>query len=245
LISNRKRSLFSLTCLLYLSYSFLKTQQPDTSDTRILKKSPVRRSSDSLRGRSKLPARPYPLQNMVTSRFPTGNTVYWATQYVQDLRNDRTLLRSVSLSISDSLQCSYISDISQTHCKGLLPKNNLSDTRQCIVQQRPGSMELVLRASAVYRSVQSSSVFFRVQCNRKSLASYTTTWHAQLILLNTKRALFNFNFDLPKHSNESVSDSGLFVSISIIYHVALFIQLHIEDKFPIILEIKVVFSNIY
>ncbi len=198
-------------------------------NTRILKKSPVRRSSDPLRGRSKFPARPHALQNMVTSRFPTGNTVNWATQYAQDLRNDRTLLRSVSLSISNSLQCSYISDISRTHCKGLLPKKNLSDSRQCIVPQRSGSMELVLRTPGVYRSVQSSSVFSGVQCNRKSLASYTITWYAQSIFLNTKRALFNFNFDFPKHSNESVSDSGLFVSLSIIYHVALFIQWYIVN----------------
>ena len=198
-------------------------------NTRILKKSPFRRSSDPLRGRSKFPARPHALQNMVTSRLPTGNTVNWATQYAQDLRNNRALLCSISLSISDSLQCSYISDISRTYCKGLLPKKNLFDSRQCSIPQRSGSMELVLRTPGVYRSVQSSSVFSGVQCNRESLASYTTTRHTQSILLNTKRALFNFNFDLPKHPNESIANSGLFISISIIYYVALFIQWYIVN----------------
>ena len=89
-------------------------------------------------------------------------------------------------------------------------------------------MELVLRTPGVYRSVQSSSVFSGVQCNRESLASYTTTRHTQSILLNPKRALFNFNFDLPKYPNESIANSGLFNSISIIDYVALFIQWYID-----------------
>ena len=200
-------------------------------NTRILKKSPFRRSSDPLRGRSKFPARPHALQNMVTSRLPTGNTVNRATQYAQDLRNNRALLCSISLSISDGLQCSYISDISRTYYKGLLPKKNLFDSRQCSIPQRSGSMELVLRTPGVYRSVQSSSVFSGVQCNRESLASYTTTRHTQSILLNPKRALFNFNFDLPKYPNESIANSGLFNSISIIDYVALFIQWYIKGRF--------------
>ena len=166
---------------------------------------------------------------MVTSRLPTGNTVNRATQYAQDLRNNRALLCSISLSISDGLQCSYISDISRTYYKGLLPKKNLFDSRQCSIPQRSGSMELVLRTPGVYRSVQSSSVFSGVQCNRESLASYTTTRHTQSILLNPKRALFNFNFDLPKYPNESIANSGLFNSISIIDYVALFIQWYIVN----------------
>ena len=77
-----------------------------------LKKSQERRGGDPLRGRSQLPARPYPLSDMGADRFSARNPYHGTEKYAQDFWYDRTVLRQVSLSFSESVQCRNIYRVS-------------------------------------------------------------------------------------------------------------------------------------
>ena len=100
---------------------------------QILKKSKVRKSGNTLRRRSEFPARPNPLQDMGKSRFTTGNPINRATKHTENFWNNRVVLCTVSLPISNSIQCCYILSVSRTNRKSLLPQKDISYSRQCNV----------------------------------------------------------------------------------------------------------------
>ena len=181
-----------------------------------LKKSQDRRGGDPLRRRSQLPPRPYPLSYLGTDRFSARNSDHGTEEYAQDFRNNRTILRQVPLSFSTSVQCRNVHRVSRKNFAMLLSAESIFDSRQCIVPQRSGCMGMVFRSSEIYRSLQSSRVFSRAQCAGKNMASYTYKKHTQPILCDSARAALDFNFNLSKHSTESVAGTRLSATLSMI-----------------------------
>lgn len=183
--------------------------------TPILKKSQSRRGNNPLRRRSEFPTRSHSLQNMVTSRFATGNTINWTTKHAQDFWYNRVVLCSISLSISYSLQCYHIFDISRTDCAWLFPQKDIFDSGQCSLSQRSKSLAMVCRTSQIYRGVQSPPIFSRVQRPRKNMASHSPTWYTQSVFSIPERASLHFDFDVSQYSDESITSNGVFTTLSI------------------------------
>jgi hypothetical protein len=152
---------------------------------------------------------------MVTSRFSTGNTINRATKYAQDFWYNRVVLCSISLPISNSLQCYYLFDVSRTDCAWLFPQKNIFDSGQCSLSQRSKCLAMVCRTSQIYRGVQSPPIFSRVQRPRKNMASHASTWNTQSVFSNSDRASFHLDFDVPEYSDESITSNGIFATISI------------------------------
>ena len=182
-----------------------------------LKKSKERRGGDPLRRRSQLPARPYPLSYLGTDRFSAGNPDHGTEEHAQDFRNNRTILCQVPLSFSKSVQCRNVHRLSRKNFAMLLSTESVFDSRQCIIPQRPGCMGMVFRPSEIYRSLQSSRVFSRAQCAGKNMASYPYQRHTQPILRDSARATLDFNFNVSKHSKESVAGARISATLSIIF----------------------------
>jgi hypothetical protein len=89
-------------------------------------------------------------------------------------------------------------------------------------------MGMVFRSSEIYRSSQSSRIFSRAQCAGKNMASYTYQRHTQPILCDSAGATLDFNFNVSKHSKESVAGTRLSASLSINIYVALFMHGYIS-----------------
>ena len=118
-----------------------------------LKKSQERRGGAPLRRRSQLPARPNPLSYLGTDRFSAGNPNHGTNEHAQNFRNNRTILRQIPLSFSKSVQCRNVHRLSRKNITILLSAENIFDSIQCIVPQRPGCMGMVFRSSEIYRSL--------------------------------------------------------------------------------------------
>jgi hypothetical protein len=184
-------------------------------NTPILKKSQGRKGGAPLRRRSELSTRSHPLQNMVTSRFAAGNTINRTTQHTQDLWHHRTVLCSISLPISNSLQCAHVLDLSRTDRTFLFPQKDIFDSGQRSLSQRSRCVAMVCCTSQIYRSIQSSSIFSRIQRARENMAFHPLTWHPQSIFFNPQRALFHVKFDVSEHSDEAIAGYGILASLSI------------------------------
>ena len=197
-----------------------------------LKKSQDRRGGDSLRRRSQLPPRPYPLSYLGTDRFSAGNSDHGTEEHAQDFRNNRTILRQVPLSFSKSVQCRNVHRVSRKNFAMLLSTESIFDSRQCIVQQRSGCMGMVFRSSEIYRGLQSSRVFSQAQCAGKNMASYPYQRHTQPILRDSAGATLDFNFNVSKHSREAIANPRLSATSSIVF-MALYLCNAIECFIPL------------
>lgn len=180
-----------------------------------LKKSQERRGGYPLRGRSQLPARPDALSDMGKDRVSAGNSDDGAEEYAQDIRFRRTLLRKIPLPFSASLQRRNIHIISRKNPTILFSSESIFDPRQCVISQRRRGMEMVFRSPQISCCLQSSRVFPGTQCVGKSMASYSTSWHAQSLFFDSGRIVFNVNFNIPEHSEKSVADTRISASIPV------------------------------
>ena len=185
------------------------------TDIPTLKKSQKRRSRPSLRGRSQLPAGPDPLPNLGSDRISTANPYDWPTQHLKDIRLHRTLLCTVPLSLSKSLQRRYLHRLSRTNIAKLLSKKNLSYPRQCLLSQRQNRLGLVFRPPQTHGSFQPSGLFSRTQRSGENLAPHTTSWHTQSLFPNAGRTSLNFNFHFSQHPEKSITGLWLFATIPI------------------------------
>ena len=198
------------------------------ADTLSLKKSQKRKSGYPLRGRSQLSARPNPLSNMGKGRLSAGNPYSGATQYPQNLRDYRIVLRPLPLSFPGSLQCSNIHSVSGENITLLLPPEDLSYSRQRFLSQRSQRLELVPESSFTYGSLQSSSVFAETQCHRTDLAPYTDRGNTQQIFSNSTRTSNNFDFYFSQYPTKSTTSSRISASLSIKRYSFIYASLYIK-----------------
>lgn len=152
---------------------------------------------------------------MGTHRISTGNTDYRAEKHSQDFRQHRVVLCTLPLLFSAGVQRRDLHRVSGTSSAVLFSTKSISDPRQCLLPQRQRRLDLVLRQSETYRSIQSSSLLSGTQRHRENMASYTPTRHTQQIFPNSRRTSLIPNFNLSKHSEESISGYGISSSISV------------------------------
>ena len=196
-----------------------RPSSPDGSviDIQTLKKSQKRRGCPRLRRRSQLPARSNPLSNMGTNRLSARNPNHRAEEHPQDLWKHGDLLWPIPLQFSRSFQCPDLHRLSGKNFKKLFPPKGLPRPRQCVLPQRRGRLDMVLRPPQIPHRLQSSPLFPSVQSVREDLASYTPARYTQSVLHNPTRASCGFNFDLSKYSEKPIASSRVFAPISIIF----------------------------
>ena len=191
---------------------------------RTLKKSQERRSRDSLRRRSHLPAGPHSLPNLGQGRMPARNSYHWTEEDVKSLWCHRALCGPFPLPFSKSLQCFDLYCLPGEVSAKLLSPQNLSDPGQRLLSQGRGGLGLVFWTPQEHRGSQSADLLARTQCVRKSLALYAGGCHAQSLLRDSRRTIFILNFNFPQYPESSVSGPRSLTSFSIVFCVALFMQ---------------------
>jgi hypothetical protein len=185
-------------------------------DIRTFKKSQKRRSRPPVRGRSHFPSGPHSLPNLGEGRMPARNSHHRAEEGIESLWHDRTLCRPFPLPFSTSLQRRDLYPLPREADPKLLSPENLSDSGQCFLSQGRGGMGLVFRPSTKHRSPQSTLVLSATQCSGKSLALYTGGCYSQSVFRNPRRAIWIFNFNIPKYPASTVTGTRSSKSVPII-----------------------------
>jgi hypothetical protein len=167
---------------------------------------------------------------MGADRVSATTTDYRTEKHPQDFRYDRAALCQIPLPLSERLQCRNIYPVSRTNFAMLLPTKSVSDSRQCVVPQRPGRVGVVLRPPHVPRGLQPSGVFTRAQRIRKNMASHASTRYPQSILCNSGRASLCLNLNVSEHPEKAITGYRISAPISINNYVALFMQGYIAHQ---------------
>ena len=181
----------------------------------ILKKSPKRKGGHPLRRRSQLPPRPHALPDLGAAGLAATNPHHGTEKHLEDIWHPRTVRRPVPLPLPERFQCRNLHRVSRKDAAQLLPPQNLSDPRQCLLPQGPHGVELVFRSSQTYGSLQPSRLFSSAQCDQANLAPYPSTWHPQSLFYNPGRVTLGVDFHVSQYPEKFPTSARLLAALSI------------------------------